>query len=82
MDNTHKNYIKIHYSGRDYIGQIRSIDSVWIEEEDFEFGEPYKRIGFYKVCIYEKDTFCVIGDIYIHDMSEIKPYEDEDISNG
>ena len=72
------NLVKIHYSGKDYIGQIKSIDSDWTSA--YRIGgvrETYLR--YYRVSIYEKDTFCVIDHIYIQDISEIQPYEPEQI---
>ena len=70
------NLVKIHYSGKDYIGQIKSIESDWstsriLGENNFDFATT---LNYYKVCIYEKDTFCEIDNIYINDIKEIQPY--------
>lgn len=80
MDGTHTNYVKIHYSGKDYIGQIKSIDSVWNVARTLGDINLHPYLERYIVCIYEKDTFCEIGNIIIYDISEIQPYED--VSNG
>lgn len=75
------NLVKIHYSGKDYIGQIKSIDSDWASGCSLGSNRHETFLRFYKVCIYEKDTFCEIDHIYIHDISEIKPYEPEEESD-
>ncbi len=71
------NYVKIHYSGKDYIGQIKSIDSEWCDSYSLGTNHHECYLAYYRVCIYEKDTFCEIDHIYIHDISEIKPYEEQ-----
>ena len=58
-----ENIVKIHYSGKDYIGQIDSIESVWY---CFQVPGDLKRkqtLLYYKVSIYEKDTVKeMVGD--------------------
>lgn len=68
------NLVKIQYSGKEYVGQIKSIDSEWATGYIIGVGRE-SRLRFYRVCILEKDTFCEIDHIYIHDISEIKSYE-------
>lgn len=68
------NLVKIQYSGKEYVGQIKSIDSEWATGYLIG-GKRETFLNFYRVCIYEKDTLCEIDHIYIHDISEIKPYE-------
>ena len=75
------NYVKIHYSGKDYIGQIKSIDSEWGSGHSLGTNVYETYLQFYRVCIYEKDTFCEIDHIYIRSFSEIKPYV-EDFMKG
>lgn len=70
------NLVKIHYSGKDYIGQIKSIESDWstsrtLGKNNLDF---MTYLNYYKVCIYEKDTFCEIDNIYINDIEEIQFY--------
>lgn len=69
------NLVKIRYSGKEYVGQIKSIDSEWATGYRLGSNQLEAHLHFYRVCIYEKDTFCEIDHIYIHDISEIKPYE-------
>lgn len=71
------NLVKIHYSDKDYIGQIKSIDSAWDCGHSLGSHGREAHIQFYRVCIYEKDTFCEIDHIYIRDINEIKLYEPE-----
>lgn len=71
-----ENIVKIHYSGKDYIGQIVSIESEWdclrmIGKPDIE-----RTLLYYKVSMYEKDTGCLIDNIFIRSIEEIKQYED------
>lgn len=77
MDNI-TNYVKIHFKGKDYIGQIENIDSVW-EEARLSNGERVLDLIHYSVKIIEKDTNCLISDIEIKNFFDIKPYE---VDNG
>ena len=77
MDNI-TNYVKIHFKGKDYIGQIENIDSVW-QEVRFENGERSLELVYYSVKIIEKDTNCLISGIEIKNFFDIKPYE---VDNG
>ena len=70
-----ENIVKIHYSGKDYIGKINSIESEW---ECFRtMGKPKRErtLLYYKVSMYEKDTDCLIDNIFIRSIEEIKQYE-------
>ena len=70
-----ENIVKIHYSGKDYVGQIKSIESVW---DCFRATVDLKLVRillYYKVSIYEKDTGCLIDNIFIRSIEEIKQYE-------
>ena len=70
-----ENIVKIHYSGKDYIGQINSIESVW---DCFRVSGDFKRkqtLLYYKISMYEKDTGCLIDNIFIRSIEEIKQYE-------
>ena len=70
-----ENIVKIHYSGKDYIGQINSIESVW---DCFRVSGDLKRkqtLLYYKVSMYEKGTGCLIDNIFIRSIEEIKQYE-------
>jgi len=70
-----ENIVKIHYSGKDYIGQINSIESDW--ECLRMMGNPKieQTLLYYKVSMYEKDTECLIDNIFIRNIWEIKRYE-------
>lgn len=74
MDNI-QNYVKIHYSGKDYIGQIVSIESDWNHLRMIGNPEIERTLLYYKVSMYEKDTGCLIDDIFIRNIWEIKQYE-------
>lgn len=74
MDNI-TNYVKIHYSGKDYIGQIVSIESEWDCLRMIEKPEIERTLLYYKVSMYEKDTGCLIDNIFIRNIWEIKQYE-------
>lgn len=70
-----ENIVKIHYSGKDYIGQINSIESVW---ESFRVPGNLKTkqtLLYYKASMYEKDTGCLIDNIFIRSIEEIKQYK-------
>ena len=75
-----ENIVKIRYSGKDYIGQIVSVESEW---DCFEWDclrmigklETERTLLYYKVSMYEKDTGCLIDDIFIRNIWEIKQYE-------
>ena len=71
-----ENIVKIHYSGKDYIGQIVSIESEWDCLRMISKPEIERTLLYYKVSIYEKDTGCLIDDIFIRNIWEIKQYED------
>lgn len=75
MDNI-TNYVKIHYSGKDYIGQIVSIESEWDCLKMIGKPEIERTLLYYKVSMYEKDTGCLIDDIFIRNIWEIKQYEE------
>ena len=70
-----ENIVKIHYSGKDYIGQIVSIESEWERLRMIGKPEIERTLLYYKVSIYEKDTGCLIDDIFIRNIWEIKQYE-------
>ena len=69
------NTVKIHYSGKDYIGQINSIESNWECLRMIGKPEIERTLLYYKVSMYEKDTGCLIDDIFIRNIWEIKQYE-------
>ena len=68
-------YVEICYKGKDYIGQILSIESEGRIIHSFQMKEYF--ISHYKVCIREKDTLCKIDDIIIQSLNEIKLYDGE-----
>ena len=70
-----ENIVKIHYSGKDYIGQISSIESEWNCLRMIGKPEIERTLLYYKVSMYEKDTGCLIDDIFIRNIWEIKQYE-------
>lgn len=59
-------YVKIRYRGKEYIGQIKSIEGIYYEC-DFEH-----TLLNYNVSLYEKGTSCLISDIYINSLTEIE----------
>ena len=69
------NIVKIHYSGKDYIGQINSIESEWECLRMIGKPETERKLLYYKVSIYEKYTGCLIDDIFIQSIDEIKRYD-------
>ena len=69
------NTVKIHYSGKDYIGQINSIESDWECLRMIGKPEIERMLLYYKVSMYEKDTGCLIDDIFIRNIWEIEQYE-------
>lgn len=77
MDNI-TNYVKIHFKGKEYIGQVKNVDSVW-QELRSENGEYFFKLIRYSVTIIEKDTNCLISNIEIKNFFDIKPYE---VNNG
>lgn len=77
MDNI-TNYVKIHFKGKDYIGQVKKIDSVWQALKSAN-GERFFELIHYSVTIIEKDTNCCTSDIEIKNFFDIKPYE---VENG
>jgi hypothetical protein len=79
-----KNLVKIHFEGKDYIGQIDEIQSVWSDSTtigDSSLGKQHYTLQFYSVAIREKDTFYRISDIRIQDISEIELYFESPISD-
>jgi hypothetical protein len=70
-----ENIVKIHYSGKDYIGQINSIESNWECLRITGKLEIERTLFHYKISMYEKDTGCLIDDIFIRNIWEIKQYE-------
>lgn len=70
-----ENIVKVHYSGKDYIGQIVSIESEWECLRMSGKPEIERALLYYKVSMYEKDTGCLIDDIFIRNIWEIKQYE-------
>jgi hypothetical protein len=70
-----ENIVKIHYSGKDYIGQINSIESNWECLRMMANPEIERTLLYYKVSMYEKDTGCLIDDIFIRNIWEIKQYK-------
>lgn len=77
MDNI-TNYVKIHSKGKDYIGQVKKIDSVWQSLRSAN-GERFFELIHYSVTIIEKDTNCCMSGIEIKNFFDIKPYE---VENG
>ena len=77
-----ENIVKIHYSGKDYIGQIVSIESEWDCLRMMGNHEIERTLLYYKVSIYEKDTGCLIDNIFIRSIEEIKQYEEKDIADN
>ena len=77
-----ENIVKIHYSGKDYIGQIVSIDSEWGFLRMMGNHEIERKLLYYKVSIYEKDTGCLIDNIFIRSIEEIKQYEEKYIADN
>ena len=73
-----ENIVKIRYSGKDYIGQIVSIESEWECLRMMGNTEMELKLLYYKVSIYEKDTGCLIDKIFIRSIEEIKQYEEND----
>ena len=67
------NYIKINYQGKEYIGQIESINSDWTEFSTID-NTKNKQLNYYEVSIIEKDTNLLVEGIIIKSFSEIKPY--------
>ena len=67
------NYIKINYQGKEYIGQIESINSDWTEFSTID-NIKNKQLNYYEVSIIEKDTDLLVEGIIIKSFSEIKPY--------
>ena len=70
------NFVKIHFKGKDYIGQVKDIDSVW-QEARYASGDRFLKLIRYSVTIIEKDTNCCISDIEVSNFFDIKPYEVE-----
>ena len=68
------NFVKIHFKGKDYVGQVKEIDSVWQECRNLG-GERFLKLIHYSVTIVEKDTNCCISDIEVKNFFDIKPYE-------
>ena len=73
-----ENIVKIHYSGKDYVGQIVSIESEWDCLRMIGKPETERTLLYYKVSMYEKDTGCLIDNIFIRSIEEIKQYEEKD----
>ena len=73
-----ENIVKIHYSGKDYVGQINSIESVWNYFRVTGDIKIKQILLYYKVSIYEKDTGCLIDNIFIRSIEEIKQYRGEE----
>lgn len=67
------NYIKINYQGKEYIGQIESINSYWTEISTVD-NIKNKYLNYYEVSIVEKDSNLLVEGIIIKSFSEIKPY--------
>ena len=70
-----ENIVKIHYSGKDYVGQIVSIESEWNCLRTIGKPEIERTLLYYKVSMYEKDTGCLIDNIFVRNIWEIKQYE-------
>jgi len=69
------NYVLINYSGKDYIGQINQVESSWNNPRNLT-GKRFLKLQYYRISLVEKDTNCIINDIYINSFSEIKPYKE------
>ena len=61
-----ENIVKIHYSGKDYIGQIVSIESEWDCLRMIGKPETERTLLYYKISMYEKDTGCLIDNIFAY----------------
>ena len=70
------NFVKIHFKGKDYVGQVKRIDRV-CREARLASGQRILDFGCYIVTIIEKDTNCQISDIEVASLFDIKPYEVE-----
>lgn len=77
-----ENIVKIHYSGKDYVGQIVSIESEWDCLRMMGNPEMERTLLYYKVSMYEKDTGCLIDNIFIRSIEEIKQYEEKDSADN
>ena len=77
-----ENIVKIHYSGKDYVGQIVSIESEWDCLRMMGNTEMERKLLYYKVSIYEKNTGCLIDNIFIRSIEEIKQYEEKDSADN
>lgn len=49
-----ENIVKIRYSGKDYVGQINSIESEWDCLRMIGKPETEQKLLYYKISIYEK----------------------------
>lgn len=70
------NFVKINYSGKEYIGQILAIESAWETGRNIYDGEYKQQLLYYRVDILEKDTDCEIGNIFVNSFDDIKPYKE------
>lgn len=70
------NYVKIHYSGRDYVGQLLEVVGICESYRNI-IGKRSVDINGYKIKLLEKDTNTEIDHIYVKKLSGIKPYSEE-----
>lgn len=65
------NIYKVIYEGKEFIGQIRSIEVVY--EQNFNIcGDRYYRVNHYSVTLVEKDTGVIIMGIVIKNISDLQ----------
>lgn len=68
------NYVQISYAGKEYVGQIYEIKSEWGDIPNLHKINITRKLIKYEVTMLEKDTHCIIGNIFIRSIDEIKPY--------
>lgn len=72
-------YVKINYKGKDYIGQISSIEGIYYDDYNFNTHDNEKCPVEYKISMYEKGTFCLISDIIIRSFAEIELLPEDEV---
>ena len=65
------NIYRVNYKGKEFIGQIRTIDAVY--EQNFNIcGDRYYRVNHYSVTLVEQETGVVITGIVIKKLSDLQ----------
>lgn len=65
------NMYRVIYKGKEFIGQIRTIDAVY--EQNFNIcGDRVYRVNHYSVTLVEKDTGVIIMGIVIKNISDLE----------